>query len=259
LFGTAGKDHSCVHEFAKDLTEHGGTPEAIEHVCMDMSAPFAKGVREAIAQAVVSYDRFHVVALANQAMDEVRRTEMKDEGEHVRQVMTGGNAGDKRTLKSLLWGMRKNPNGWSKEQTHCMHHLQRSTLKSARAWRLKMALREVYAQAKESNDADMAATSLQSWLSWAKRSRLEPFKKLARTIQTHLGGILRGMLDGRSNAYVEAMNGMLQQAKTAARGFRTVENFLAIAYLRMSKLKHLPTNPLVPATGRDFGVMVHRL
>ena len=67
------------------------------------------------------------------------------------------------------------------------------------------------------------------------------------------------MLDGRSNAYVEAMNGLLQQAKTAARGFRTVENFLAIAYLRMSKLKHLPTNPLAPAIDRDFGVVVHRL
>lgn len=259
LFGTAGKDHSCVHEFAKDLAEHGGKPEAIEHVCMDMSAPFAKGVREAIAKAVISYDRFHVVALANQAMDEVRRTEMKDEGERVRHAMTGGNTKDKRTLKSLLWGMRRNPSGWSKEQTHCMHHLQRSNLKSARAWRLKMVLREVYAQAKKTNDADVSAKNLQSWLSWAKRSRLEPFKKLARTIQAHLGGVLRGMLDGRSNAYVEAMNGLLQQAKTAARGFRTVENFLAIAYLRMSKLKHLPTNPLAPAVGRDVGVLVHRL
>ena len=259
LFGTAGKDHSCVHAFTKDMAAHGGKPEAIEHVCMDMSAPFAKGVREAMPHAVISYDRFHVVALANHAMDEVRRAEMKDEGEHVRCVMTGGNPKDKRTLKSLLWGMRKNPSGWSKEQSHCMHRLQRSTLKSARAWRLKMAVREVYAQARETNDADIATKSLQTWLSWAKRSRLEPFKKLARTIQAHLGGVLRGMLDGRSNAYVEAMNGLLQQAKTAARGFRTVENFLAIAYLRMAKLKHLPTNPLAPAIDRDFGVVVHRL
>ncbi|MFM9437347.1 hypothetical protein ACFDR9_004434, partial [Janthinobacterium sp. CG_23.3] len=59
-------------------------------------------------------------------------------------------------------------------------------------------------------------------------------------------GVVRGMLDGRSNAYVEAMNGLLQQTKTAARGFRTVKNFVAIAYLRMSKLKHLPHNPLRP-------------
>lgn len=259
LFGTAGRDAQCVHDFAQDLQAHGGKTEEIEHVCMDMSAAFAKGVRQTMPTAAISYDRFHVVALANQAMDEVRRTEMKDEAEKVRQAMTGNNAKDKRTLKSLLWGMRRNPNGWSKEQTHCMHRLQRSNLKSARAWRLKMALREVYTQAKETNNADIAAKSLQSWLSWAKRSRLEPFKKLARTIQAHLPGVLKGMLDGRSNAFVEAMNGLLQQAKTAARGFRTVENFLAIAYLRMSKLAHLPVNPLVPAVNRNFGVQAHRL
>ena len=46
---------------------------------------------------------------------------------------------------------------------------------------------------------------------------------------------------------MEAMNGLLQQAKRAARGFRNTENFIAIAYLRMSKLAHLPTNPFEPA------------
>ena len=65
-------------------------------------------------------------------------------------------------------------------------------------------------------------------------------------------GVVRGMLDGRSNAYVEAMNGLLQQTKTAARGFRNIENFIAMAYLRMSKLKHLPQNPWVPAIPRDY-------
>ena len=41
--------------------------------------------------------------------------------------------------------------------------------------------------------------------------RLEPFKKLAKTLKD-LDGVVRGMLDNRSNAYVEAMNGLLQQA-----------------------------------------------
>jgi len=90
-------------------------------------------------------------------------------------------------------------------------------------------------------------------MSWAQRSRLAPFKRLASTLKAHLGGVVRGMLDGRSNAYVEAMNGLLQQTKRAARGFRDVRNFIAIAYLRKSKLKHLPSNPLVPAVPRDYG------
>ena len=149
-----------------------------------------------------------------------------------------------------MWGMRKNPAGWSAAQADAMHWLQRSTLKSARAWRLKMALREVYACARAHNSTEQAASDLRDWLSWARRCRLEPFKKLAATIKDRFDAVVRGMTDHRSNAFVEAMNGLLQQAKRAARGFRTGKNFIAIAYLRLSKLKHLPAHPFAPAAPR---------
>lgn len=158
-----------------------------------------------------------------------------------------------------MWGMRKNPPDWNRKQMTAMHWLQRSNLKSARAWRLKQALREVYAVAVASNDETLARAALTKWLSWAQRCRLESFTRLAKTLRERLDGVLRGMLDGCSNAYVEAMNGLLQQTKTAARGFRTVENFIAIAYLRTSKLQHLPANPLRPAVPLDYGVTRYRM
>ena len=83
------------------------------------------------------------------------------------------------------------------------------------------------------------------------------FKKLANTLKQRLEGVLRGMLDNRSTAYVEAMDGLLQQAKRAVRGFRTATNSIAIAYLRMSKLKHLSSNPLEPALPK-YNVLIHR-
>lgn len=58
------------------------------------------------------------------------------------------------------------------------------------------------------------------------------------------------MADHRSNAFVEAMNGLLQQAKRPARGFRTAANFIGVAYLRMSKLSHLPAHPFSPAPAK---------
>ena len=212
------------------------------------------GIDEALPNAQISYDRFHVIAMANEAMDGVRRAQMGGQPQAVAAAL-GGN--DRKLLKALSWGMRKNPSKWSAKQTHAMHWLQRSTLKSARAWRLKMALREVYAKAVRSNDKTKASEDLRAWISWARRSRLEPFKKLAKTLSQKFDGVVRGMLDNRSNAYVEAMNGLLQQAKRAARGFRTAANFIAIAYLRMSKLKHLPANPLLPAMPQA-GVLIHR-
>ena len=258
LFACQGRGPQTVVDFASDLKAHGGKPEHIEHVCQDMSQAYAKGVGLSLPQAQISYDRFHVVAMANEAMDGVRRLEMKEEPQAVKEAM--GNTEPKKKqklLKNLTWAMRRNPDGWSEQQWETMHWLQRSTLKSARAWRLKMALRQVYARAAQQNCAVQAKADLLGWISWARRSRLEPFKKLAATLKQRLDGVVRGMLDNRSNAYVEAMNGLLQQAKRAARGFRTASCFIAIAYLRMSKLKHLPANPLQPAMPQP-GVLIHR-
>lgn len=160
-------------------------------------------------------------------------------------------------LRQLLWGMHKNPASWTQAQFEAMHWLQRSNLKSARAWPLKQAPRLGYQGAGASNSEDIAQEAMNKWLNCARRSRLEPFKRLAITVKAHLGGLVRGMLDGRSNAYVEAMNGLLQQTKTAARGFRNIENFIAMAYLRMSKLEHLPRSPLAPAVPREYGRYRH--
>ena len=247
LFATEGRDHQTVVDFAADLKAHGGDPERVRHVCQDMSPAFAKGVGLALPNALISYDRFHVVAMANEAMDQVRQAEMRDDAPGVTRAL---GAADRKSIKGLMWGMRKNPSGWTQQQTNAMHWLQRSSLKSARAWRLKMALREVYARAAASNDARLARADLDAWLSWARRSRLESFKKLARTITQRADAVVRGMTDNRSNAFVEAMNGLLQQVKRAARGFRTAKNFIAIAYLRMSKLKHLPAHPFAAAAHR---------
>lgn len=254
LFMTPGRKHETVIEFKADMIAHGGDPGQIKHVCMDMSGAYTKGVTEALPQAQISYDRFHVIALANEAMDAVRRAEMLDQPRVVRAAL----GTDRKAVKAMMWGMHKDPSDWNKNQMNTMYYLQRSNLQSARAWRLKQALRDVYAQGVSGNCEEAAKTVLQKWISWARRCRLEPFKKLAKTLQDRMPGVVRGMLDGRSNAYVEAMNGLLQQTKTAARGFRTIKNFMAIAYLRMSKLQHLPQNPLHPAISRKNGVTQYR-
>ncbi len=55
------------------------------------------------------------------------------------------------------------------------------------------------------------------------------------------------------------MNGLMQQAKRAARGYRTATNFINIAYLRLSKLTHLPTSPFSPAVALSAGLTIHRV
>ena len=255
LFATPGRDHTTLLEFAVDLRAHGGEPAAIAHACMDMSGAYRKGVDLYLPNAQISYDRFHIVKLAGEAMDEVRRAEWKGESARVQAELGHLTAQERR---SIMWGMRRNPMGWSETQIDAMYWLQRANLKTARAWRLKMALREVFARARTHNDAQLASADLKAWISWARRCRLEPFKRLGATLKSHFDAVVRGMLDHRSNAFVEAMNGLMQQAKRAARGFRTAANFIAIAYLQLGKLTHLPASPFVAATPRSAGLTTHR-
>lgn len=132
--------------------------------------------------------------------------------------------------------MRKNSVSWTHAQFNAMHWLQRSNLNSARAWLLKRSLQLVFMESTDSNVEEIAQGAKTNGMSRAPRSRLEHFKRLATTLKKHLGAVVRSKLDEGSNIYALAMNGLLQKTKAAARGFRDTENFIAIAYLRMSKL-----------------------
>ena len=102
--GIEQRDHQSVMDFAADLKAHAGDPAQIEHVCQDMSAAYAKGVALALPNAQISYDRFHVIAMANEAMDGVRRQEMSTQPQAIKEAL-GDN--DRKLLKSLAWGMRR--------------------------------------------------------------------------------------------------------------------------------------------------------
>ena len=89
-------------------------------------------------------------------------------------------------------------------------------------------------------------TLMQGWMSWARRSRLAPFKHLAQTFKTHWDGIV-GMLEtATSNARAESINADIQAAIARARGFRTFRNLRTIVYLCKGGLD-LPASPYAPA------------
>ena len=76
VFVAKGKGHETVEEFVKDLEEHNGDPLKIEDVSCDMSPAFIKGVNESLPEAQITFDKFHIVKLINEAVDKVRREEV---------------------------------------------------------------------------------------------------------------------------------------------------------------------------------------
>ena len=100
LFCTEGCDHQTIQSFAQDLHAHGGEAAAIAHACMDMSAAYLKGSAAYLPNALVSYDRFHVVKLAGEAMDDVRTEEWRTEQARVEEAL--GHLTPKQR-RSILW------------------------------------------------------------------------------------------------------------------------------------------------------------
>jgi len=98
IFATEGWGKDAVAAFAEDPKAHGGDPMTIAHASLDMSAAYQAGIRENLPNAELCFDRFHVVALANEALEQVRRAEQKTEPD----------------LKGSRWGLLKSPAKWAR-------------------------------------------------------------------------------------------------------------------------------------------------
>lgn len=75
LFATEGRGAHGLEEFARELKAHGGDPGRIAFITMDMNAGYEKGAALCFPNAEVVFDKFHVVAHMQKAVDEVRREE----------------------------------------------------------------------------------------------------------------------------------------------------------------------------------------
>lgn len=166
----------------------------IQAVSIDMSAGYEKAVREAIPHAEICFDPFHVVKLAGEAVDRVRRAEWSAQG---KSKTKGG-----RWVKGTRWALLKAPENRTEGQDAALAEVQQANKRLYRAFLLKEQLRELYHHVEPA----VAAAYLEDWLAWASRSKLKPFVKLARTIREHREGVLAAVRLGLSNGRLEGLN-----------------------------------------------------
>ena len=220
-----GRSAEALEAFAQALVAHGGKTEQIELISMDMSPAYQSGASRFFPRAQIVFDRFHLMQMAGQALDKVRK-ELARAGAD---------------LKGSLWALRGNE--WTRSQEQCQ---QRSALcnrypKLGRAIGLRDMLQDILA------DEDQEA--LRWWCKRAKLSRLEPFRELAASIQQHWSGVVAFLKTRLTNGAIEAVNGLLQLAKRLARGFRSLRYFRIMAYLKAAGLPlDLPSLKPSPVT-----------
>ena len=223
LFVTEGKDASTLDRFKTDLEVHQGDPSHIQEICCDMSPAFIKGVEKHFPEAHLTFDKFHVLKILNEAVDEVRRQEQQIRPE----------------LKGTRYLWLKNPENLKANQTETLEALaiKKLNLKTSRAYHIRMNFQEFWNQ-----PVHAAETFLKKWYFWATHSRLEPIKEAAYTMKRHWDGILRWFTSKINNGILEGINSLIQAAKARARGYRTTKNLITMIYLIGGKLQfHLPT------------------
>ena len=216
LYVAEGRTSLAVEQFTQAFSAHGGDHQSIKWVAMDMLHCYAKGVREQFPKAQIVYDRYHLMVMAGEAVDEVRR-QLQRQGAQ---------------LKGALWSLRGNPWNLDAQQQQLLAHLAQEYKPLGRALALRAALQDLY----EASDND-GPELLRRWCQWAARSRLAPFRKLAKTFHQYWQGIVTYFQCRITQGAIEAINGIIQLAKRRARGFRNFSYLRTIAYLVAAKLK----------------------
>jgi transposase len=229
LFGTPGKDASVWKEFVEDLGEHNGHPHALLEVSMDMSRAYQKGVAEYCRNARVVFDKYHVIAHVNAAVDQTRKAESSG---------WGGSAPE--ALRKTMWIWRKNPENLTDKEKARLEALNSERLWTAKAYQLRLSLQQIYQQAN-------AAEARQKFLDWSKLVRtiaadapkvvFAAMVGAAKMIEDHLEGIMAHWGHRITNAFMEGLNSVFSATKRKARGYRTVQYLLSMLYLVAGKLK----------------------
>jgi len=220
-----GKSNATVISFKQDFELHGGDAENITDVSCDMSPAFIKGVHGNLPNAQITFDKFHVLKIINEAVDKVRRAEVADNP-----VLTG-----------LRYVFLKNEANLTAKQKSKKQAISKLGLKSWRAMLIRECFQDIY----KSNAAGEFERLLNKWYYWATHSRLEPIKQVAKTIKRHWDGILRWKDSQINNGILEGLNSVLQAAKRKARGYK-FKHFKTIAFLITGKLNFDRVNSSLP-------------
>ena len=225
IFVTEGRDAEAIAHLATYLTAHRASPFDVESASIDMSPAFIKGVTDWLPNATITFDKFHVVAHASTAVDEMRRQEQRTDPR----------------LKGLRWALLKSRERLSPAQREDVDALvsRLTTTRTARAWLYREQLREILNRKQPHG----ASALLAQWCTNVSRSKVEPMKAVAALIRRHFAGILAWTRSRQTNGFLEALNGLFQAAKRKARGYTRFTTMRTVLFLIAGKLDFSRLNP----------------
>jgi transposase len=235
VWAKEGKSSDTLNAFFDDLGNDRAAK--IEIVTIDMSAAFIKSIREKVQNAQIVFDLFHVLKLASDAVEEVRRAKARE--------LRNDDSEMAAAVKNTRYALLKNPWDLSDKEWDKLCALQKHNAPLYRAYLLKESLAAVFEEATRED----AAHELERWLAWASRSKLKPFVKVAKTIREHKDGVLAYVVTKLTNGLVEGFNNKLRMVARRAFGFHSADALIGMLFLCCGGVT---LNPPLPGAWCNF-------
>lgn len=212
-----GKGKDTLKNIRQHLESKGVSSEQITHVSMDLSPAFIAGAAESFPFAAITFDKFHVVKLLNEAMDKVRRVERIEHD----------------ALKGHKYTFLKNRQNLSGKQAASLANMIELYPTLGKAYRLKELFNDLW----EMPDKEAATAFLAHWCNEVETAKIPAFMAFAKTVKSHRSGIIRFVESHITNGILEGINSKVQLAKRRARGYRNTVNFINMIYFLCGKMK----------------------
>ena len=201
--------HAFFDQFGEENTRR------ISGVCCDMWGPYATVVQERAPQAILVFDKFHIIKHLSEAVDKVRREELRTLNEE-----------EKKALRGTRYIWLKNDENLSAQQRVRLSDLVKQNLKTVKAYLLKNLFQKLW----KYRSKRWAKWFLDRWFWWATHSRIKPLRDFAWLLRRHEKGILAYFDMGLTNATVEGLNNKAKKVSHRAYGFSTPHTYIINLY-----------------------------
>lgn len=227
LFIARGRTHETFKAFLVACAKHGLKLETIKFISMDMGKGYIKGANENFPKAVKIFDKFHVIKLAGDKVDQIRRAEYKASDFKIRTLLSGNR-----------FIYLKNPENLTDKEKERFQRIDMSTFWTGRAYQIRCALQDIY----QMPDKGLAGYRFKCLIKWIRRlckkaphyfaSAMTTF---ANTLETHRDGILAYWDGDLTNAFHEGLHSVFSGVKRKSRGL-SFDGMRTQLYLHFGKL-----------------------
>lgn len=208
---------ACKKLFNRSLTSE--QLEKVSSITMDMWKSYMLSANEYLPNASIVHDRFHLVKYINEAIDKIRRREVKHNQE----------------LKNSRYALLKNPENLTLKQQIQFNAIADANYEVSKAWQVRENFKDLFKAEK------LYAWSLfNQWTIDSKGKEIKEIDKVVDMFNNHIKGVVNALISNLTNAMAERLNGKIQELKTVGRGYRTFKNFRSAILFFNGKLNLYP-------------------